>query len=258
MLSELKLLLASDDMIIDALKHLNPRQPLNVTLKRIGSLNDGGYIMINEHINTLTPAYSFGVGRNISWETQMSKDYDSQIHMYDHTVDSHNSNDPNLIFHKVGIGKYNIDNLKTIEQIIKDNDHSDIKNMILQCDIEGAEWDIFADTPQKTLCQFSQMNIEMHWLAPMLTDDITHPEGYEKVVRTLKTLRKNFTPYHIHGNNHSKVFSVNNKNCANVIEVSYIRNDLVEFSDEDVMFPTKLDNPNNRNGKDIKLGNFKW
>jgi hypothetical protein len=24
------------------------------------------------------------------------------------------------------------------------------------------------------------------------------------------------------------------------------------------MFPTKLDNPNNANGKEIILGNFKW
>ena len=48
------------------------------------------------------------------------------------------------------------------------------------------------------------------------------------------------------------------KACGDVIEVSYVRNDLVEFSDEDVVFPTSLDRPNKRNRPDIKLGNFKW
>jgi hypothetical protein len=258
MLAELKFLLADEDKLIAALKHLNPRKPQNVTMKRIGSPYDGGYIMIDEYIINDAFAYSFGVGRNVSWETHMSKDYNSKIHMYDHTVNSHNSEDSNLIFHKVGLGSNNSEKLKTIKQIIKDNGHTDEKNMVLQCDIEGAEWDIFTNTPQEILTQFSQLIIEFHWLGPMLTDNETHPDGYEKIVNTLKALRKNFTPYHIHGNNHSRKFSVNDKTCANVIEVSYIRNDLVEFTDEDVVFPTKLDNPNNRNGRDIKLGNFKW
>ncbi len=258
MLSELKMLLADDNKLATALSHVNPRKPKNVTLKRIGSPHDGGYIMIDDYIHTSNPAYSFGVGRNVSWESHMSKEYKCEIHMYDHTVDRHNSDDPNLVFHKVGIGSSNTDKLKTIEQIIKDNGHNDVGNMVLQCDIEGAEWDIFTSSSQKTLCQFSQMTIEFHWLGDMLTNDVKHPDGYDKIVNTFKTLRENFTPYHIHGNNHARSFSINEKTCAEVIEVSYIRNDLVEFTDDDVIFPTKLDNPNNANGKEIMLGNFKW
>ena len=148
--------------------------------------------------------------------------------------------------------------MKTISSIIAANKHTKQKDMTLQCDIEGGEWDIFLSTPQKTLNQFAQLNIEFHWLGAMMSDDIKHINGYERVIETLKTLRKNFTPYHIHGNNHVRSFELDNKICGDVIEVSYIRNDLVEFSDEDVMFPTKLDSPNNPRSNEIKLGNFKW
>ena len=74
MLSELKMLLANDDKLAEALSHVNPRKPKNVTLKRIGSPHDGGYIMIDDYIHTSNPAYSFGVGRNVSWESHMSKE----------------------------------------------------------------------------------------------------------------------------------------------------------------------------------------
>jgi len=262
MLSELKLLLVPDEKLTSALKHFNPRKPLNVYKKRVGNPYDGGYIMIEDFIKKDGIAYSFGVGRNIAWETQMSNDYNNIIHMYDHTVNGHNSKDPNLVFHKVGLGgsQYAGSNgkIQTIDNIILSNKHSKEKNMTLQCDIEGAEWDIFVDVPQKTLKQFSQMNIEFHWLGAMMTDDVTHIDGYDRVIETLKTLRKNFTPFHIHGNNHSRAFEIENKICGEVIEVSYVRNDLVEFSDDDVKFPTKLDTPNNPSRRDIKLGNFKW
>ena len=72
MLSELKLLLIPDDKLISALKHFNPRKPLKVNQKRIGNSYDGGYIMIDDFIKKDGIAYSFGVGRNVSWETQMS------------------------------------------------------------------------------------------------------------------------------------------------------------------------------------------
>lgn len=258
MLSELKLLLASDDKLINAIKYLNPRKPKNVRMKRIGSSNDGGYIMIDDFITHHGNSYSFGVGRNTSWERHISKDYNNKIYMYDHTVNGHNSSDKNFIFKKIGIGRTNNNNLKTIQQIIKDNNHVEDKNLTLQCDIEGAEWDIFLDTSQDTLQQFTQMNIEFHWIGEMLTNDVSQPDGYEKVIKTFEVLRKNFTPFHIHGNNHSRALLIDNKVCPEVVEVSYIRNDLVDFTDEDVIFPTALDRPNNIRAEDIKLGNFKW
>jgi hypothetical protein len=258
MLSELKLLLADDNKLINVLKYLNPRKPKNVTLFRVGNECDGGYVMLSELIKKNSISYSFGVGGATSWEDQISKEFNNKIYMYDHTINGINSSDPNFIWKKIGIGKTDSGNINTIETIIKNNKHENETDMTLQCDIEGSEWDIFIDTPQETLCQFAQMNVEMHWLSSMLTDDIKYPDGYEKIFETLKKLRENFTPFHIHGNNYRPAFNVGGKVCGDVIEVSYVRNDLVEFSDEDVVFPTSLDRPNKRNRPDIKLGNFKW
>jgi len=258
MLTELKMLLADDNKLITALKYLNPRKPKNVTLFRVGNDCDGGYVMLSELIKKNGISYSFGIGGATSWEDQISKEFNNKIYMYDHTIGGINSSDPNFIWKQIGIGKSDWGHINTIKTIIKNNNHENETDMTLQCDIEGSEWDIFLDTPQETLCQFAQMNVEMHWLGSMLTDNSKHIDGYDRVLETLKTLRKNFTPFHIHGNNYRPTFSVDGKLCGDVIEVSYVRNDLVEFSDDDVIFPTSLDRPNKRNRPDIKLGNFKW
>ena len=43
-----------------------------------------------------------------------------------------------------------------------------------------------------------------------------------------------------------------------VLEVSYVRNDLVNFKDEQQSFPTELDRPNMKGAPDHHLGNFQW
>lgn len=244
----------NQNRIADVLKNLNPKRVKDLDMIRVGGERDGGYIMLEQLIPKGNVAYSFGVGKTAKWEEQI-KDYGYDIHMYDHTVRGSPVQHPNLIFHKTGIGPKNEGPLKTISTIIEDNNHTQEKDMLLQCDIEGAEWQAFANVSQDTLGQFSQIILEFHWFLHYCSD----VNRLSLIEKALKNLSANFTPYHIHANNYVGLFGVKGKTMAEVIEVSYVRNDLVEFTDEQLVFPTSLDKPNSKGNKpDVILGAFGW
>ena len=240
---------------------LKPRQITSHNLVRIGKdqgpgeYGDGGYIMVDELLDQGNIAYSFGVGGTMDWEVDI-RERGYQIHCYDPTVDGlpcPEEEQENLHFHKVGISGQETDTHITMATAIAANGHENEKNMLLQCDIEGHEWAAFATTPQKTLCQFSQILIEFHWLLRFSTDLQT----LAHIQRVLKNLSKNFTPYHIHANTAVGYFMVNGKKVPEVIEISYVRNDLCEFSNESPTFPTELDRPNSKK-PEIQIGKWGW
>ena len=111
---------------------------------RIGNKNDGGYLMLND-FDRGSIAYSFGIGRDIGWEMEVSKmGYD--VYMYDHTIDCP-PRDSSLHFFKKGISnKDNINSsLDTLGNFIKLNHHENKTNMVLKMDVEGAERDALID-----------------------------------------------------------------------------------------------------------------
>ncbi|MEK9826262.1 MAG: hypothetical protein VW395_08315, partial [Methylotenera sp.] len=55
---------------------------------------------------------------------------------------------------------------------IIDNGHEEQQGMILQCDIEGSEWDVFSNLSQVTLSKFDQILLEFHTLDRALIDDV--------------------------------------------------------------------------------------
>jgi len=254
----------STDDIVETLKKISPIST-NKTPIRIGGLSDGGYILLEELL-TGTINYSFGVGNVSSFEKDMaSRGYTN--YMYDHTISPSKLStlwENQFKFKNIGIGAENTNNLKTIETIIKENGHVNKNNLILQCDVEGAEYDIFTNTPQKILKCFSQIIIEYHSLDKCILNLTHFKRGrmeywyYDKMKTTFNVLKENFTPYHVHGNNFRSVFEVKGQAVPEVIEVSYVRNDLVEFNDKKQIFPTLLDRPNWDRYADLELGSFTW
>ena len=57
------------------LAELQPVTLETCTLKRFGSVNDGGYLMCENLIGPLDAAYSYGVGGNDDWGCEVSRRY---------------------------------------------------------------------------------------------------------------------------------------------------------------------------------------
>ena len=260
MLDQLKAI-QSESRMKEALRYVKPVF-IDKNLIRLGSRHDGGYVLAEDLLNSGI-SYSLGVGGN-SWFDMVLESKGYSAYLYDYTQDHIIKDgkeyiipeDQNIFFNKIGIDSYNHGNFKTIDQIIKDNKHTKETNMLLQCDIEGSEWDIFSHISQSTLTKFSQILIEFHTLYENMVDDIK----YNKMLTSFKNLAENFVPFHVHGNNCSipPTFKIDGKDVPNTLEVSYARKDLVEILEGTPVFPTKLDSPNHRAKPDIELGTFTW
>ena len=95
--------------------------------------------------------------------------------------------------------------------------------MILQMDIEGAEYDVLTFESTVTLGRFSAMIIEFHGLDRFFDRHFLHTTSiiFEKLYR-------NFSICHVHPNNCCGVTSLNGVDIPNVIEVSLLRHDLID------------------------------
>jgi len=251
----------NENRMVEALRFLRPVS-IDASLTRIGSKGDGGYVMVDS-FDQPSNIYSFGVGGNSWWDMVMeTKGY--HVYMYDHTVDYIEKDGlpyevpegQNLFFNKIGIGNKTTNKLKTVQQIIEDNEHQNKNDMILQCDIEGSEWEVFANISQNTLSHFSQILLEFHTLHKGIDDDLF----YENMYNSFKNLTEQFIPFHVHGNNCSvpPFFTVKGKIVPTTLEVSFVNKNIVSITKEIPTFPTELDFPNRRNNPEIELGTFRW
>ena len=55
----------------------------NCTFKRVGSANDGGYLMCENLMKDVKAAYSYGIDLEDNWGCEVSKEGRSDLHQYD-------------------------------------------------------------------------------------------------------------------------------------------------------------------------------
>ena len=60
----------------------------NARRVRIGSDNDGGYVLLDQELEAIEVIYSYGVGNSSDFEEMFCEKYNAIARLYDHTVDS--------------------------------------------------------------------------------------------------------------------------------------------------------------------------
>jgi len=246
--------LSNQDRMYDVMSLLSPKKPKGMQKVRIGEQNDGGYVFIEDLLKGGNVAYSIGIGKTVKFEESIEK-YGHHIWMYDHTVDASRFKTPNRTIQRIGIGPKNTNEIHTLSKMIADNGHTKEDNMLLQMDCEGAEWDVFNAINPDTLVGFSQLCIEMHWFVSYFSRASTT----NLIENALLKLRKHFTPCHIHANNWSGFYKIPGKPpVAETFEVTWVRNDLVEWSEEKEVYPTEFDSPCNSTRYEIELEHAQW
>ena len=113
------------------------------------------------------------------------------------------------------------------------NDNSDL---ILQMDIEGAEYEVIIDTPKDVFKKFRIMAIEFHSL-----DMLFNKNAFKMVEAVFDRLSSDFTVVHIHPNNSRPIININSIDIPELLEFTFLRNDRVEMSDKKLRFPHELD-----------------
>ena len=223
---------------------LKPKSILGKNKVRIGDNKDGGYILLND-FNNIKIAYSFGISNEISFDKYLA-DKNIDIFMYDHTIERLPFQNKKFHWKKIGItgkiGKEN--NKKTLNELIKENGHTNEKNMILKMDIEGEEWDVFNNISTDTLTQFKYIIIEFHF-----SDKIGG--NYFKV---FKKINMSHQIFHLHCNNAGSLIYFKDNIICSLFEISFIIKEDNNFINNNDFFPIKnIDYKNNYKKIDINL-----
>ena len=193
----------------------------------IGEKKDGCYVLLNDFKN-IKIAYSFGIFDKIQFDKSLA-DRGIDVYMYDHTIDNLPYNNDKFHWEKIGIaGKENTnEQLKTLEELIKNNGHSSEKNMILKMDVENWEWESLKDVSENILKQFKYILIEFHFRNDYL-------ELYYNVI---KKLNKNHQVFYLRCYNRHKIKLFGNNRICTALEVSYVIREGNVFYKDDSIYP---------------------
>ena len=113
-------------------------------------------------------------------------------------------------------------------------------DLILQMDIEGAEYCVLLDSDNELLKRFRILIIEFHNFEGLL-----YSRNFELINIVFQKLLKNFTVVHCHPNNFSETTRYHDYEIPSDIEYTFLRNDRILNSDPAVEFPNPLDANNN-------------
>ena len=228
-------------------KLLKPFNPEGIKKIRIGGETDGGYVMANPGFGGT--AFSFGVSKYSPWDLEMAE-RGFKVYQFDGTIDAPTEQHKNLIFSKLNITGNEIAEEGTInfKGIMDKFNLYDSKDIILQIDIEGYEWEFFDSISDDDLKRFSQIIVEFHGML-----DYSKLEFYTKIFEKLNKYHKSI---HFHYNNCGSIILINDFIVSSLFEVSFLRKDKIKFCPSSDIFPTELDAPCVDRFNELYIGQF--
>lgn len=218
-------------------------------LVRIGADTDGGYLMPDD-FDGVEACFSPGVAESAHFELALAnkgiKSFMADYSISEVPIEHHLFN-----FEKLFLGT-STDRKKFIrlDDWIADK-FVGSGDLVLQMDIEGAEWPILADVTTQVLRKFRIIVIEIHNLNTILTNHY----GLQSAEAIFMKIRSEFSPVHIHPNNAGGELSYKGFQIPKILEITFLRNDrfLRSVEAQKVQVPHPLDVKNVPSKKDIKL-----
>jgi len=210
--------------------------PVGKKLIRIGGRADGGYLLPDD-LSGISTCFSPGVDVTSTFEEELAEKYGINSFMVDFSVKKPLIENKLFHFDKKFLGNKNDEKFIRLEDWVK-NSMNDNSDLLLQMDIEGAEYEVIIDTPREVFKKFRIMVIEFHFL-----DMIFNKNAFKMVEAVFDKLSYDFKVAHIHPNNSRPIIIKNTIEIPELLEFSFLRNDRVEFSDEKLTFPHVLDEP---------------
>jgi len=264
----------------DFLKTLHLCAPC-AKMERFGENNDGGYVMCTDNLDKgLVGAYSYGINGFDGWGMAIAARYKLPLNEYDCTnakqpkvcqgceVHFHNNcilnNDGNAEAAARSLkgvsdarasdnegnahdaSKMTGASFKTLTQMFKESGNANAaeRSLLLKIDVEGAEWDIFAQEPTENMKKFRQILVEYHWL----NKQSEHPRYLAAVQKIEKA---GFVVAHLHGNNNGGGdVPFGEFKIPNVLEVTYTQKP-AQGCAANVPYHVPLDMPNSLNEPEV-------
>lgn len=232
--------------IVNALIPIDP----GFELIRVGGNNDGGYLLPND-MEGITHCFSPGVADTASFELDCLE-RGIRSFLADFSVDQPPINLEGCQFIKKFVGALNNDKFISLDQWVSDSLANAMEtDLILQMDIEGAEYETILSTSKTTLTKFRILAIEFHHV-----ESIRDTNFFQIVLSTLQRLKEHFEVVHVHPNNCCGITSIDGVKIPNVFEVTFLRKDRIKHIKPIKHLPHPLDQANVPSKSDILFPDF--
>lgn len=212
-------------------------------LIRIGDKNDGGYLLPNI-LDRIDLCISPGVGASTAFEKNLKSKKINSI-LIDHTIQKNAKHVAGFKFIKKKLNTYNDKKNITLKNLVKEK-----KNLLLQMDIEGGEYEIIQNCDPKILKKFNILIIEFHHL-----NQITNKHVLNYYSNVFKKLNNQFILCHFHPNNGDSVYNIHSYIVPETVELTYINNKFIKHKNRKQIEKKNhdLDSKCDPNKKDIRV-----
>jgi hypothetical protein len=204
--------------IQDLIRRLAPVRPAR-PLVRIGSAGDGGYLAPDD-LNGIAHCFSPGVGPTSRFEAAL-EDYGIHSFLADASVEGPASTLNSFTFDKLFLGEDGqpdqISLASWVTRYIPDDDDRDL---LLQMDIEGAEFPVIEAAPPDLLRRFRIMIVEFHGLQRLGSCD-----EFGRISSVLDKILEDFHVVHLHPNNCCGSEIIAGIEIPRVLEFTFLRKD---------------------------------
>jgi hypothetical protein len=217
-------------------------------LIRIGSEGDGGYL-VPDDLEGIKACFSPGVSTNSSFEMHLWEKYSIGSHLTDGSiVEPPSTYSPNS-FTRKHVGARDSEHLISMNTWISMFEpRSEDGDLLLQMDIEGAEYSSILATDRSMIDRFRIIVMEIHD-----ADYWALPPFFSIVKEFFSVLLTSHAVLHIHPNNCCGTANLNGVLVPRVFEMTLLRRDRLLSQNFRKDFPHRLDRANRLPRDDLKL-----
>ena len=215
----------------DRLHAVDPGLPMI----RLGGDGDGGYV-IPDDLEGLAACFSPGVSDVADFELGLAERGVPSF-MADASVEGSPSQHPLLDFEPTFVGTEDAPGWTTMESwMSRKGPAPEAGDLLLQMDIEGAEWPVLASMDRATLVRFRMIVLELHDVHRVFLRS-----GLEEVQSVLTKLLADFDMVHLHANNNLQPVRLHGYEVPPVLEMTLLRKDRVRDGSAVAPLPHPLD-----------------
>lgn len=222
--------------LIAALRPVAMSRPLI----RMGPSGDGGYL-VPDDLDGIGACFSPGVSTEAGFELDCAE-LGMQVFLADASVDQPPSSHENFEFRKNFIGANTYADFVTLAQWVRESDCLSSQDLLLQMDIEGAEYEALLATPTDLLRRFRIMVIEFHDL-----DQLWNRRFFSIAEAVFKKLLDTHVCVHLHPNNYYPLFEFEELAIPPLLEITLVRRDRCPVNMGRAVLPHSLDVDNTSN-----------
>jgi hypothetical protein len=218
-------------------------------LIRLGPSLDGGYL-VPDDLTGITACFSPGVGEECRFELDCVK-RGMRVYMADASVDEPEGFPDQCKFRKQFIGAYSREEYISMDQWISDDLGDQQEDLLLQMDIEGAEYEVLLALARSSLKRFRIMVIEFHRLERLWNEPY-----FQLISNVFGKLLETHACVHSHPNVCSGIIDHEGVSMPRNIELTFLRRDRFQSEEFVKVLPHALDSVDYRGKRVVMPGNW--